>query len=106
MGGIKSLEHRRFLLAEVEGLSVQSSIEGDRSSMKSMDPEVTQLTRSDVGHIRGQMRDCDCNITRLDQKTATVKKSLGIHVQPSTQFLEAKAKAKLEREEKQEQSKM
>lgn len=90
--GIKSLEHRRLLLDKIKELEQNGA--GNETTGEE---EPTQLSRTQLGQVQGQLRECDFNIMRLDQRIARAKKIVGIHEPKTNEYRSAMERARDER---------
>lgn len=91
--GIKSLEHRRFLLEKIKELQANGAVTENTEEEK----ESAQLNRTQLGQVQGQLRECDFNIMRLDQRIARAKKIVGIHEPKTNEYRSAMERARDER---------
>jgi len=93
--GIRTLQHRRLLMSKIRSLVEQNGADTFESHQVAdggppLSPNVHQL-----GQLQGQMRECDFNIMRLDQRITKVKKSLGIDVPLTLEYVGAQERVEV-----------
>eukprot|EP00931_Biecheleriopsis_adriatica_P100978 TRINITY_DN76206_c0_g1_i2.p1 TRINITY_DN76206_c0_g1~~TRINITY_DN76206_c0_g1_i2.p1 ORF type:complete len:412 (+),score=62.59 TRINITY_DN76206_c0_g1_i2:72-1307(+) len=99
--GVACVEHRRFLMSQIRKLATQEHYERQESGGSCAE----MLTREQRHQVQGQMRECDFNIIRIDQRMEKLKKRLGVDTPKTNEYHGAQQRAEEEKSRMEESSK-